>query len=135
MQYLTPLAGFLLLALTACAAERSDEQVIKTALIPDKTWQITTVDGAPVPAGQTLHVTAEGVGGNSGLNTFGGTATVGSGTIAIGPLRMTRRAGPADQMAAETAYLKALAAVRTWTIAHDVLSLSDADGAVRITAK
>ena len=135
MQYLTLLAGILLIALTACAAERTDQTAVPAPLIPDKVWQITTVDGAPVHAGPTLHVTADGVGGNSGLNTFGGTATVGNGTIAIGPLRTTRRAGPADQMAAEAAYLKALAAVRTWTIAHDVLSLSDADGAVRITAK
>lgn len=135
MQYLTLLAGFLLIALTACAAERTDVTAIPAPLIPDQVWQIATVDGAPVQAGPTLHVSADGVGGNSGLNTFGGTATVGSGTIAIGPLRMTRRAGPADQMTAEAAYLKALAGVRTWTIVAGILSLSDADGAVRITAR
>ena len=135
MQYLTLLTGFLLIALTACAAERTDVTAIPTPVIPDKIWQITTIDGAPVQAGPTLHVSATGVNGNSGVNTFGGSATVGNSTIAIGPLRMTRRAGSADQMAAEAAYLKALAAVRTWTIAQDVLSLSDADGAVRIMAK
>ena len=106
----------------------------------DREWTITAIDGAPVAAvaGEpvpTLRFTADGVSGNGGVNTFGGSAAIAAGTVTVGPLRSTRRAGPTALMDQETAIIRALAQIRTWTVAGEDLLLRDADGAERLRAR
>lgn len=133
------IAAILILPLAACAGDREAPAPQPRPLI-DREWTITAVDGAPLVAvaGEpvpTLTFTADAVAGNGGVNGFGGSATIGAGTVTVGPLRSTRRAGPPALMDQETAITRALAEVRTWTVAGGSLLLRDADGAERLRAR
>lgn len=73
------------------------------------------------------------IAGRSGVNSYGGSATVGPGSaLAIGPLAATKMAGPEPAMRAERAYLDLLAGVASYRLAGDGLALLDADGNERL---
>ena len=127
----------LLLPLAACADRPAEPGLERPATRP---WQITTIDGAPALAGRdgtppTLEIGAELAGGSTGVNHYHGTATIDATRVTFSRMITTRMMGPPPLAAQEQAYLRALAAIRTWTIDGNELRLSDADGAVRLTAK
>ncbi len=138
-------AATLLLPLAACADQRADAPDASApapAPLPliDRAWTITTIDGAPVAAvdgapAPTLRFTDDTITGNGGVNRLSGAAKIENGRVAVGPLLSTRMAGPPALMAQEDAIIRALDAVRTWSIAGGDLLLQDADGVARIRAR
>ncbi len=64
---------------------------------------------------------------DTGCNTGGGSVTVGDGTIGVGPLRLTRKAGPPDAMRVERHVIQVLQGTVPYTIDADVLTLGDSD--------
>ncbi len=127
----------LLLPLAACADRPAEPGLARPATHP---WVIATIDGAPALADRdgtppTLEIGTGLAGGSTGVNQYHGTATIDPTAITFSRMITTRMMGPPPLAAQEQAYLRALAAIRTWTIVGDELRLSDADGAVRITAK
>jgi heat shock protein HslJ len=99
------------------------------ATLDGTTWNLTTIGGTAIaaPAVPTLEFGTGGmVSGLAGCNRFTGTATIGEGTIAFGPLATTRMActdEATNQL--ETQYLAALEAAGTWTMEGDSLTIGD----------
>lgn len=85
----------------------------------DGAWQLTsgTYDGAAivVPGDARITMTIEGdtIGGTAACNQYGGTFDLDGRTISIGPLSVTEMACDGPIMAAESAFLAALADVDT----------------------
>lgn len=102
----------------------------------DTKWSLNTVVGAggtasSVPAGvsATITFTADGrVTGNTGCNSFGGTATVTGTQITFGDLASTRRACVGAGGAVEADVLRVLAGTATYRIEGDRLILEATDG-------
>lgn len=103
-------------------------------------WVAVAIDeGASVeitsgdPAAPTLLFGSAGasVRGSTGCNSFEGTAIVGAGTLAVGPLSVTERAC-ADQtlMSREAAYLRVLSSAALFALADGVLTLSGDGGSL-----
>ena len=147
MRLPTLLAVALLLPLAACADQRADTpgasaSASAPAPLPliDRAWTITTIDGAPIAAAEgapapTLRFANDTVSGSGGVNRLSGSAKIGEGRVTIGPLLSTRMAGPPALMAQEDAIIRALDAVRTWSIVGGDLLLQDVDGVARIRAR
>jgi heat shock protein HslJ len=69
-------------------------------------------------------------GGKAPVNRYFGMCASGpDGGVELGPFGMTMMAGPPAAMAAETAYLRLLEAVRGFRLAEDRLALVDSGGA------
>ena len=95
-------------------------------------WTLSAIEGFDIPAGLRgepgLSVDSEGrVSGFSGVNRFSGTLDP-DGTGVFRPLATTRRAGPPDAMALETAFLKALDSAAAVEGSEDQVTLSGPDG-------
>jgi heat shock protein HslJ len=96
------------------------------------TWSLTSwAEPDPIPAGATI--TAEfpdgRVAGSAGVNRYSAAVTSGTdGSFSIDPAVTTRMAGPADAMAAETAYLERLQAATSYSVDGDTLVINDSDG-------
>jgi heat shock protein HslJ/phosphoserine phosphatase len=111
-------------------------------------WLLREVNGKPLPALVTgaqgaavpaLRFTADGrVTGYTTVNLLSGTyeADPAARTLKFGPLATTRRAGPPEAMATETAFQKALAATASYRLTGPTLELLDSSGGVvaRLTA-
>lgn len=70
------------------------------------------------------------VSGNSGVNTYGGSYTVGPGDeFSVGELASTMMAGPEPDMAAEAAYTRLLQDAATFNLSGATLTLFGSDGA------
>ncbi len=113
----------LLLALTTAASAAS----------PAGRWIATEIGGLPVARGveTTLDLDIEGrVSGKGGCNRYGGSATVGEGSIAFGMMRSTRMACQAPEMDQEVRFHRALARAGGWRADDDRLVLTDAAGGV-----
>jgi putative lipoprotein len=131
------LAGLVALSLAGCAGMESAPDSESAALLAKTHWQLTEVEGMPVPveAGwrePNLQFDSEKkrVTGYSGVNIFsGGYAATGSG-LRMTQMASTRRAGPPELMKLETAFLKALSATRSYRVNGDTLELLDSDGRV-----
>ena len=90
-------------------------------------WSVDSIDPSSVTITAKL---ADGqISGNSGVNSYGGSYTVGSGgSIALGPLAMTEMAGPEPAVRAEAAYQTLLAQARSFRLSGAALILLDAGG-------
>jgi heat shock protein HslJ len=90
-------------------------------------WTLSSID----PASVTITVKfADGrISGNSGVNSYGGSYSVGlGGSITLGPLSMTEMAGPEPAMRAESAYQTVLGQVASYKAAGGKLTLYDKGG-------
>ena len=104
----------------------------------DKTyWKLVTVNGASAPPGSGRHEPhiqfdpeKKRVTGYSGVNIFSGAYDVTGSRLRMSRMASTRRAGSAELMKLETAYLKALSATRSYRVDGDVLELLDVHGQV-----
>lgn len=127
MNFLLPL---LLTVITSLAMETNQP----TATLPGSAWQVTTfatqtpLDGHPI----TFEFDAEGnIAGNGSCNRFGGSCTIESDIIKIGPLRSTRRACEPEVMQQEHKFLTLLGAAQSWKITpDDILVLNSPDGEI-----
>ncbi|MEZ5685541.1 MAG: META domain-containing protein [Paracoccaceae bacterium] len=94
-------------------------------------WQVTELEGAPLPPGLTASLTRPEPGriaGHSGCNRFTGTISEQGGALSIGPLASTRMACPPAQMALEQRMLAALAQLRGADIRDGMLVLTGEAG-------
>ena len=90
-------------------------------------WTVSSVDLATI----TITAAFDGgrISGNSGVNTYGGTCSVGPGkAFSVGSLAVTEMAGPEPAMRSETAYLTLLAQAKSYAVAGGQLTLYDAGG-------
>jgi heat shock protein HslJ len=117
------LAAFLAVPAFADGAEAADD-LIGTG------WQLTELDGAPTSADftSTANFSADGVGGNGGCNTYGGTLTVTPDGIDITEIMSTMMA--CDGLAQEQAFFAALEATTGYRIEDGNLLLTGPDDAV-----
>ncbi len=96
-------------------------------------WVSVEIAGTALPpeSRAMLQFGAEGkVGGNAGCNRFSGGFAVTDGTIAFGPMAVTRKMCPPEMMAVERAFLAALAGSAGYARDGIALELRDAGGAV-----
>jgi len=95
-------------------------------------WTCTELEGTELPEGAPPSLAFDGgdapgaisVAGHSGVNRFGGSATIADGTLSFGALMSTRMAGPPERMQLEAAYLAMLQSVDGASIVGDTLTLS-----------
>jgi putative lipoprotein len=107
-------------------------------------WLLVSADGATVPEGledpRPPYLRLEPGGralGFSAVNSFSGTYEARESRLTLGPLAVTRRAGPPAAMAVESAMLQALQGTASHRITGDTLELLDGGGRVlaRFVAK
>ena len=88
-------------------------------------WIVSSLDDAPSisaeaegeewpPLSLEFSKNGQQVSGHSGVNRFMGRYTQNESSLVFGPLAMTRRAGPAGQMALERRYTQVLSSVLSW---------------------
>ena len=103
-----------------------------SAALAHTVWQVEEIAGQPVTdkAGTELRFESSGrVSGNTGCNTFTGSATIDAPRMTISPLATTRRACEPELMAQEQRFLNAVGAVRSFSIDQaGLLRLIAADG-------
>ncbi|MET9957846.1 META domain-containing protein [Streptomyces sp. NPDC006326] len=136
----------LVLALTGCAGSPQDgsdpamtARSSATSPVPDAPltvtdWAVTSLSGAPVPAGSTgrarFALTPDGTAaGSLGCNRFSSPAAVEGDSVTFGPLTSTRMAceGPAGEVERALTGLFG-AGPLTWRIQGRTLTLTAADG-------
>ena len=120
---LLSLAALTLLSLPAAADGESVSGLVGT------TWQLTSLDGAPVATGvtSTLIISADSIGGNGGCNTYGGNLAETATGIDITNVFSTMMA--CDGLEQEQAFFAALEAADAFAIVDGNLHLL-AEGAV-----
>jgi heat shock protein HslJ len=124
--------GLLLIALAtvvACSDDAGDDP-------SDRTWQLTSLDGAAPVSGTLIDmtITDDGVGGTAGCNSYSGPATVSEGSMTLGPEFISTFIACDDATnAQEQRYLAALAEVTRYEMDSDGLTLFDSeDNAVAV---
>lgn len=100
-------------------------------------WEAARVGGAEIVPGTsvTLVIRAEGgLGGNAGVNTYGGEYRAEGGTIAVSNLFWTEmyRDDPPGVWEQEKSFLRILAAAERWSVEDGVLTLSGPEGEVAL---
>lgn len=92
---------------------------------------VAEVAGRPVPPARPPVLRFDGDGrvtGTTGVNRLAGAWALASGVLTLGPLAMTRRAGPPARMAVESALVSALEGPLAVARDGDGLRLGGADG-------
>lgn len=94
-------------------------------------WELSLLNEKELVPSTSISAlfTSDGkVGGSSGCNRYSGTYTVSGNTFQISsPLASTMMACPQEIMDQESAYLKALSEVKTYSVTGDQLTLNDAN--------
>ena len=110
------LVALAVLALAGCAITSR----VATADLPDSSWELVDLDGAPPvrDAVPTLNFDeAGGVNGSTGCNTYTGSVTIVDSDLTFGPLATTRMAcTDPDANAQESAFLAAMEEVTGYTV-------------------
>lgn len=100
-------------------------------------WRLTSwAEPDPIPASASITAEfADGrVAGGAGVNRYSAEVTSGpDGSLSVGAAVSTKMAGPADAMAAETAYLRRLQEASSYAVDGDTLVINDADGQSSLT--
>jgi len=129
-------------AITTAACESSGP----VASAPDptslfNTWTLTEIEGNDLwtllPMGAkapTMMIAPDGtVSGSTGINSMGGAldvAALTAGRFSIGPIMTTRRAGPPETMAVESAFVDSLRNSDKYAVNGKTLTLSRGSGAL-----
>jgi heat shock protein HslJ len=84
-------------------------------------WTVVELAGAGVnstagwpPPSLEFDANGQAVTGHGGVNRFGGRYSEAGAALSFGPLAMTRRIGPAEQMQLESTYTQVLSRVVGW---------------------
>ena len=95
--------------------------------LADTEWIVVELPGGPVrDAPPTLAFAQEGrVHGFAGVNRVAGAYAVEGDLVTIGPLAMTRMAGPPEQMDQENRFVGALDGPLSFALAGDALTLGE----------
>jgi heat shock protein HslJ len=121
------LGGLLVIALVVIGVACSEPATDPTG----RTWQLVSLDGAPVVAGTVIDLTLENdtVSGSAGCNTYSGPATYSDGSMTLGPeFAVTFMACDEPIMEQEQRYLAALSRVVSYELTPDELLLQDGNG-------
>ena len=124
------LAPLALLVVAACASTASAPSMFGE-------WNVSAIEGTPVMEGSPafLRFNDDGsVSGNAGVNRLQGSWTIEDDVFKIGPLAVTRMAGPEPLMDQETRLLAAIDKVCCFGVEEGDLVLSDMDGAEVVRA-
>lgn len=121
-----------MLVLTACAISKSNTP---TRSLTGIEWQLIEADGHDAPKDPSGSKPASlrfeppsNASGYSGVNNFNGSFISKDDSLKFGPVVMTRRAGPPEDMAVESAMMTALEGTRSYRISGNTLELLDATG-------
>lgn len=100
-------------------------------------WKLAEIDGKTVTVTEGLRTptlqlesTTKRASGTSGINRFFGSYDSSGAALKFGPLAGTKMGGPPAAMAAESAFLKAMASVTSFNIASNRLELKAGDKTV-----
>lgn len=96
-----------------------------------RTWQLVTLDGAPLVEGTVIDMTLEddAVSGTAGCNGYSGPASFEDGSMTLGPeFAVTFMACEDPIMTQEQAYINALTRVTAYELSPDELLLQDGQG-------
>ena len=126
------IARYLAIVLATAVLALAGGCASQPARLDGPSWRLVAWSISSQPASD-FEITARfadgGVSGRSAVNTYRATATIGPGnTLAVGPVAMTRMAGPEPAMRAEKAYLELLGDAATWRIESGQLTLLDSRG-------
>lgn len=114
-------------ALIGCGGSGTDAHALEGTSWRLTGWTLTSL--APDRFTITASYAGGKISGTSGVNTYGGPYTTGSGgAFSVGQLAVTAMGGPEPAMRAERAYTTLLTGARSYRRAGDTLSLSDANG-------
>lgn len=119
--------GLLIIALAVAAVSCSEP----TQEVTGKTWQLVTLDGAPLVEGTTVDMTLENdmVSGSSGCNQYNGPATYSDGSMTLGPdFAVTFALCDEPTNEQEQKYIQTLGRVVSYEVTADELLLQDAQG-------
>lgn len=110
----------------------SDGGSTSAAALEDTSWRLTgwSVSSQDPNDFTITALFADGrIGGTSAVNQYGGPYTAADdGSFSVGELVSTMMAGPEPDMQAEQTYLELLAAVKSFRLDGDTLTLSDGSG-------
>ena len=112
------------LGLAACGGDDSSSSGDDVSGV---VWQLTELEGEPVPEGVTPTLEYDGtrISGSSGCNTYGGEASFDDGAVTIAPeLMSTLMACEPPASDVEAAFLTVLPTVTGFEVDGDTLSLS-----------
>lgn len=127
MKFLLPL----LLAITASLAMEINQAPVT---LPGSAWQVTSFAGKNPLEDHPISFkfdTEGNIAGDTSCNRFGGSCAIDGNTLAIGPLRSTRRACQPEVMQQEQDFLALLGAAATWKIDGEELVLTAPAGEIR----
>jgi heat shock protein HslJ len=107
---------------------------VKITDLAGSRWLLTTLDGQPVSESSSGWATpgidfandGQSVSGFAGVNRFGGRYTQDGAALTFGPLALTRRIGPAEQMELESRVTRILSGVTGWRQRGEKLELISA---------
>lgn len=123
LSIVTSLACLLVLAACSSTPKTSGD----SASLRGGEWRLVTMQGAAVAAepGATLEFGDEQqISGRSFINRYFGSYTPGpGGAIAIGPVGMTKMAGPEPLMQQESTYIQLLGQVDRYEVTRETLAL------------
>jgi heat shock protein HslJ len=135
--------GAALLALQACSSATADAGSGGTnghssePQVRGVAWHLVELNGGPVLPGVSgevpsllLDAAELRASGYTGVNRFSGAVKMDRKQLVFGALSTTKMAGPPELMKQETAYLGALGACATYSVASIALELADAKGVV-----
>ena len=93
-------------------------------------WTLTQLNGAPAATGvtTTLNISADGIGGNGGCNTYGGSLAFPDGKLDISQVMSTMMACEEPKMGQEQAFFRVLEAATAYSVDEGTLSLEDNNG-------
>lgn len=113
----------LVVLISACSVE----ETVFSYGAGERTWRLTSFNGAPFPADVTLLFPRPGqIAGRAPCNFYSGAQLLPYPWFEVGPLRVTRRACP--DLAAEAQYLDALSRMELSRVEGDTLILSIWEG-------
>lgn len=126
---------------TLTIGEGSNQLVLaeqQPAALEGTVWNVTgVIDGdavSSVPDGATIVFADGEVRFDSGCNSGSGTATIGDGTVEIGPVASTKKGCPDDVAALETAITSVLAGTVDVEIDGNALTITNGDAGLTLSA-
>jgi heat shock protein HslJ len=138
-------ASLLLCSLGACASNPPLTAMLSPAApaLEGPVWLLTSLDGTAVTVTNdrvrpTLQFESQSkrAMGMAGVNRFTGGYTIEGSALKLGPLILTKMAGPPEQMEIEARFVRALEAVTQWRISGLELELLAGErGVARFTVK
>lgn len=138
--------GYTLVDGTLTLLQGGNEQLVfevqKAVELPGSSWTVTSynngtggVQSVAIDSTLSIEFSRDGkVSGSSGVNTYSGPVTIMEAAIMIGPLASTKMGGPAELMAQEAAFLKAMESCASWSVTRGQLEMRDGGSAIQITA-